>query len=179
MRYADMDAIFTANAEIRERFLHLLSGVSDHEADIAPDGEKWSIKQVVEHVAMVDQGVVRICGKLISEAKEVGKMSNGTISISAEFQSAVETLGKEKLEAPTQVQPKGETAIPAALQQLKDNENALESMRDDLNTYDLAEPKFPHPYFGGLTAVEWLILAGGHKMRHARQIEDLLSKIRQ
>jgi hypothetical protein len=39
------------------------------------------------------------------------------------------------------------------------------------------EATFPHPYFGEMTAVEWLILAGGHEKRHTDQIRRLLDKM--
>ena len=38
--------------------------------------------------------------------------------------------------------------------------------------------KFPHPFFGELSATEWLVLLGGHEARHTAQIERILSGIR-
>jgi hypothetical protein len=37
--------------------------------------------------------------------------------------------------------------------------------------------KFPHPYFGPLSAVEWLVLLGGHEARHLQQIKNIAGKI--
>ncbi|NNE65356.1 MAG: hypothetical protein HKN33_02220 [Pyrinomonadaceae bacterium] len=34
---------------------------------------------------------------------------------------------------------------------------------------------FPHPAFGKLTAIDWLVLIGGHENRHTSQIERILS----
>jgi hypothetical protein len=179
MDYSSVAEIFEANGRARDSFIAILDDVSESEENMAPEGEKWSVRQVVEHVAVVDQSVTRICGRLISEAKQTGKLSDGTIIISPEFQHPVGTIGREKLEAPDHVQPKGQTPIFDSLQLLRGNRAGFESLRKDLETFDLSEPTFPHPYFGNLTAPEWLILAGGHETRHASQISNILSKLRQ
>ena len=59
------------------------------------------------------------------------------------------------------------------------NATSFDMMRSDLENFDLSEPRFPHPFFGDMTAAEWLIVAGGHEHRHTKQIERLLAKIRQ
>mgnify|MGYP000312412254 FL=1 len=179
MEYSNVAEIFAANAEIRKRFAGMAAGIPDHEASVVYDGAKWSIKQIIEHVAMVDQGITRICGKLISEAKRQGKFSNGTIAISSRFIQAIDTIGREKLEAPSQVQPTNNIEVADSLRLIFANGDLFESMRTDFETYELSEPTFPHPYFGAMTATEWLVLAGGHQMRHLRQIKGLLSTARQ
>lgn len=179
MQYENIGQILAANGKARKRFLAVMTEISESEAATVPDGEKWSIKQVVEHLAMVDQGIARICGRLISKAKLAGTTSEGTFAISPEFWQHVKRIAGEKLEAPDQVQPKGDIPISESIGVLKENQKVFESMLQDLKSYDLSGPKFPHPYFGDLTAIEWLVIAGGHETRHTQQIERLLTTVRQ
>ncbi len=178
MRYDTIADIFSANKKIRKRLVAMVAGISEDEAAIVPAGEKWSIRQIVEHLAMVDHGAARICQKLLIEAKSTGKPSNGSIAISSRFRQLMERMGDEKVEAPDRVQPTGNVRVSESIDRINDNQINFDSMQQGLETYDLTEPKFPHPYFGPINAVEWLIIAGGHEHRHTKQIERLLERIR-
>ena len=179
MTYETIADIYSANKRVREGFLNALSKISDDESAIVPDGEKWSIRQIVEHVSMVDHGIFRICGKLLEAAKASGRQSNGKIALSPEFLEQACSIANTKLEAPAVVHPSGDVSIPESIERMSLNQTAFESLRDDLETYDLSEPKFPHPYFGRMTAAEWLVLAGRHELRHQDQILRTLQNIKE
>lgn len=179
MRYETIADIYAANEKAREQLKTAVSDISDDEAAVLPEGEKWTIAQIVEHLSMVDIGISRICSKLLEEAKVFGKFSNGTVHLSSDFLEKLSGINGVKVEAPERVQPSGKVSITEALDKMQSNKPVVDAMRDGLERYDLSESKFPHPYFGNITAVEWLIVAGGHEMRHTAQIERLLSKIRQ
>lgn len=179
MRYETIADIYSANEKVRGALAATVSGISSDEATKLPDGEKWTIQKIVEHLSLVDFGISRICAKLLEEAKAVGKSSDGAVSVSAEFSQKASVVDTVKVEAPERVQPTGNVTISDALNKMKANRPFLEAMRADLEKYDLSEPKFPHPYFGEITALEWLIVAVGHEQRHTKQIKRLLAKIRQ
>ena len=178
MRYESIADIYSANEKIREGFLATVSTVTDAEASALPDGEKWTVRQLVEHVAIVEQNITRLCARLAGTAKVGGKLAVGNIGVSNETMAKWAASSDEKLEAPERVQPTGDVSIADALDQLSTNIAALAALRHDLETYDMTEHKFPHPYFGDLTATEWLVLIGGHERRHTIQLERLLAKIR-
>jgi len=179
MRYETVADIYSANEKAREALLAAVRGVTADDATALPDGEEWTIRQIVEHLSMVDAGISRICSKLLEEARALGKLSNGTVTVSADFHEKSGEIDNVKIEAPERVQPAGNVTIAEALQRLNANRPAYEAMRSDLEKYDLSGPKYPHPYFGDITAAEWLIVAGGHEHRHAKQIERMIEKIRQ
>ena len=174
MRYETIADIYSANQKIREGLKATLAQIQPDELTALPDGEKWSIQQIVEHVAMVDSGTARICGKLLEGAKAAGKSSDGTATISADFGEKIAAIADLKVEAPERVQPTGNVTIAESFEKMSDNREAFDEMRADLERFDLSEPKFAHPYFGDITAAEWLIVAGGHELRHTKQIEKLL-----
>lgn len=178
MRYETIADIYSANEKARENLKATISGISDDEAAALPDGDTWTIQQIVEHLSMVDIGISRICAKLVEEAKERGDLSDGTVKLSDEFRDKSALVGSVKIEAPERVQPTGNVTISEALDRMNANCTAFEAIRSDLEKYDLSGPKFPHPYFGNITAAEWMIVAGGHEQRHTAQIERSLAKLR-
>jgi uncharacterized damage-inducible protein DinB len=178
MQYENVEQILTANSEVRRRFLAVVSEISEDEASKVSSCDKWNVKQVIEHLAMVDVGIGRICNRLISEAKRSGELSDGTVAINPGFWQHAGRLAGEKLEAPDQVIPTGSIPISESITVLKENQSVFESMRPDLEKYDLSGPTFPHPYFGPLSAVEWLVVQGRHETRHTGQIERILLAIR-
>ena len=84
-----------------------------------------------------------------------------------------------RVEAPDRVQPTGGVTIAEAVERINANCETFGAIRSDLERYDLSGPKFPHPFFGDLTAGEWLVMAGQHQHRHTKQIERFVEKIRQ
>lgn len=179
MRYETIADIYSANEKFRSQFLGTVSSISPDEANVLPDGEKWTIKQLVEHVSIVGTNVSRLCAKLLEVAKENNPGSDGSFSLSANFGERAATLAGTRVEAPDRVHPTGEVNIDESLARLTAASQAFDSLRPAMESLDLAGHTFPHPFFGDLTAGEWLVMAGLHEARHATQIETLLTKIRQ
>jgi hypothetical protein len=179
MKYTSIDEIYTVNAKIRERLRATIDKITESELTLLPAGEKWTIQQLVEHVAIVEHNIARICAKLLEAAKSIGKPSDGSLAVTEDFTSQWASVDKVRLEAPERVQPTGNVSIAAAYEQMDASRQALAELRPDFETYDLSGSKFPHPHFGDLSATEWFILSGGHEARHITQIEQLLEKIRQ
>lgn len=179
MRYDSIADIYSANHVFREKFGAALTHFSPTEAVAVPEGEKWSIQHIAEHVSMVDYGISRICAKLLDAAKAEGKESDGTFALSANFAEHAAESAVRKLEAPERVQPTGDVTIADAWDRIIANREIYDAMREDFERFDLSGPTFPHPYFGPLNAGEWLVMTGLHQARHTKQMNDLAEKLRQ
>ncbi len=179
MRYETIADIYSANSRIRERLADTLSSVTEDEAVELPDGEKWSIAQIVEHLALVEDGTSRICAKLLNSARSDGATSDGTFVLTRGFGEKAVEIDGIKVEAPERVHPTGNLSIPQSMERLKASTSAFDALRPDLEQFDLTAHKYPHPFFGGLTAAEWLVMVGWHEQRHNKQIETMLVRIRQ
>ena len=164
MRYETIADIYSANQKVRAALAATVSNILPAEATVLAD---------------VDFGISRICAKLLEEARSIGKPSDGTVKLSADFSEKAAMIDNVKIEAPERVQPTGNVTIADSLEKMNANRPAFDAMRSDLEKYDVSEPKFPHPYFGDITAAEWMVVAVGHEQRHTKQIERLLAKIRQ
>lgn len=179
MRYENIADIYSANEKFHNELATTLSQISADEAAVLPEGEKWSINQIAEHVSMVDFGITRICSKLLEAAKADGSPSDGSFSLSDNFGERAAIIAGIKVDAPERVHPTGEVSIDEALERMKAFSEVFDSMKPDLESCDLSGHKFPHPFIGDMDAGEWLVMAGLHKQRHLKQIEGLLAKIRQ
>ena len=73
MNYQTISDIYEANDRVRAKLKAVVSGVTDEQASTLPDGEKWTIREFVEHIAIVDEGMMRICAKMLNAARENGK----------------------------------------------------------------------------------------------------------
>jgi len=179
MKYESIADIYSANQKIREDLIAKLAEVSPEEATAIPDGEKWSIQQIVEHLSMVEFGVSRICAKLLDGAKADGKTSDGGFTLSEKFGARAREMKGLRVEAPDRVRPTGEVTINEALERMKASGEAFRAIQSDLESVDSSAHTFPHPFFGDLTAAEWLVMVGWHERRHTGQIDGLLTKIRE
>lgn len=179
MRYESIADIYSANEKIREKFIATVNGISADEATVLPEGEKWNLQQLVEHVAIVGFNISRLCEKLLEGARQNNVASDGSFALPHTFGEKSAEIAGTKVEAPDRVHPTGSVSINESIATLKAATDAFNSMRPDFEAYDLSAHKFPHPHFGPLTAGEWLVMTGLHEDRHAGQIERLLAKIRQ
>ena len=177
MKYETIEQIYEGNKKIRERLKEVLSPLSEHQISTLPEDEKWTVAQIVEHISMVDEGAMKICAKLLKKAEAAGTISDGKVSISENFLQKGKEIARMKVNAPEFVQPTGAKSIDESLATLDQTTEQLEQLRSLFESVDGTDLKFPHPFFGDISAQEWLSLKGGHEMRHIKQIENLLAKI--
>jgi hypothetical protein len=178
MKYESIEDIYAGNAKIRERLKGLIAAIPPEKTSVLPDGEKWTIAQILEHISVVDESTAKICAKLLKKAQEAGQTSDGRVVISDNFLQRGVEIATMKVEAPSFVQPSGEKSIAESLSKLDETAERISEMRPLFESVNGTEFKFPHPFFGEITAQEWLALKGGHEMRHLKQIERLLEQIK-
>ena len=126
MKFDTIADIYSANRSVRERLTGALSTVKPDEANARPAGEKWSIQEIVEHLTMVEFGTARICTKLLNEAKNEGKLSNGRIELSAVFTETSATVATQSLEAPDRVYPTGKVTILESFERMAEKIEDIE-----------------------------------------------------
>jgi uncharacterized damage-inducible protein DinB len=177
MNYQTISEIYEANERVRAKLKSLVTNLNDEQANTLPDGEKWTVKEFVEHIAIVDEAMTRVSAKLLNAAKENGKQSDGTAKFSDEFMQKIAAARDQKFEAPDRIRPTGTKPIAESLAKLDETRRQLEELRPLFETVECADVKFPHPALGDLSAHEWLAMIGGHEARHIKQIENVLGKI--
>jgi uncharacterized damage-inducible protein DinB len=174
MEINTVDDIYEANKRVRARLLEVLSNISDEEAGKPIEGQPWTIAQIVQHISMVEEGTSKICSKLLSKAQAEDLRSDGRVVISDNYKKKAQEISVAKVSAPEIVQPKLSRPLSESIAKLAENRKWLESLRALFQQYDGTVRKFPHPFFGEISAQEWLLLAGHHERRHTDQIKRLL-----
>jgi uncharacterized damage-inducible protein DinB len=176
MNYESIDQIYEANDRFQGDLKAAVEGLSDEQLSKIADGGNWSPAHLLEHVAMVDEGISRICAKLLGKAEAAGASAAG-IGVSESFiQKGAEFVGI-KVQAPEMVEPTGMRSVAESIEKMEESRERFEALRQRFTSFDGNNFKFPHPYFGELSALEWLILAGEHKRRHTGQLRAMLEEI--
>ena len=174
MNYQNIDEVFTANDQIRENLKKTLANVTDNQANFLPEGEKWTVAALVEHLALAERGMMQVSARLLSKAQAESQTADGKLHITQEFAANIGGVEGRKFEAPAMVQPTGTQPIAESLKQLDESRRQLNELHPLFESVAGENFTFPHPAFGELNAHEWLALIGGHESRHTRQIEKMI-----
>ena len=171
-----IDEVYSRNFAVGERLRSLIAGLEPEKLDQLPEGEKWTIAHIVEHVSIVEENMIKICAKLLGKAESASEVGTGTIATSDDFGQKALEIATIKLEAPEFVHPSCQKNVEQSMSKFEENWQKLVDLKSSFEKYDSNGHRFPHPFLGNLSAGEWLTLIGGHKLRHIKQIEKLASK---
>ncbi len=147
-----------------------------HARRAAPD--RWSVAEILEHLAIVERNITVRLAKGVAEAKTAGMSAAEEDPNVATTLQTVPVLDRtRKLAAPPQIHPTGTMSTEAVLARLEETRRALKDVIAGAEGLALGAVSFPHPAFGPLNLYQWISLAGSHEERHARQIEELGSQL--
>jgi len=137
-----------------------------------PSPEAWSIAENVEHLAIVENGLLRGLQKMATEPAA----PEDQLALAAGKEDLIVRavpIRNRKVKGPPEASPRGEYSDPAALVtrfcEVRDRTIAYaNSTADPLRTRLL-----PHFVFGPLDGFQWLIFFAAHTERHRQQIEEV------
>lgn len=173
MKRMAFDEIYSVIEAAQKELMQIAAVIDPATASETLPGERWSIANVVEHILLVEDGICRICTRLLEKARDENRPALGFAVISTAFADGLNSIAGEKKEAPDIVTPKGRK-IDESLAMLNEAGARLNDLRPMFLAFDSELSKFPHPFFGDMSAAEWLLLAGEHKKRHIRQMKKLI-----
>jgi uncharacterized damage-inducible protein DinB len=178
MNFSTIDEVYAANDAMRAKLLEQLDGITAEQEELLTEKGDWTLSKIVEHVAMVERSMLMIITKLLGKAKEAGLPSDGTVKLSPGFVEGATRAGEEglKFDAPEVVQPKGGQPVADSIAMMKESRAHLKQIRGLFDESDGTAFAFPHPAFGDMTAIDWLVLVGGHESRHTKQIAQILAR---
>ena len=140
--------IYARNDEIHEKTKQFVAALSDEQKSFLPEGEKWTIAEMVEHIAIVQEGMMKISAKLLNQAKAAGKTASGEARLSENFAAKAAEAQRLKFEAPDRVHPTGNQTIEESLRKMEETRRALEELRPLFESVECSDFKFPHPFMG-------------------------------
>jgi hypothetical protein len=190
--YQSIADIYAANEAVRRQIIERVEALSEAQQTSRPAEDCWSVTEIIEHLSMIEQNLVRLIGMLLKKAESAaatpasaptGDDAQAAASDNAgarlfkpfSLDAQAETIRDKKLTAPEHVRPSGQIALADALANLHSTRATIESFRPRLEAADLETATYPHAAFGELNAAQWLAFIGHHEARHLRQIESLLN----
>ena len=138
--------------------------------------DRWSVAEIVEHVARIDFGVAKILAMHVAQPRPVAPEVLAAAQLTPEKVARVRDRA-ERIEAPDRVRPTGELTPEAALAQLAQAREALKAVYVSADPAVLDGAVHAHPVIGPLTLRGWFQLAAHHDARHAQQIAELAAEL--
>ncbi len=145
---------------------------------VSPEPNRWSAVQIVEHVAIVEQGIAGLLVVRIADARaaRIGGDPD-TTAILPSINLVARVLDRSThIEAPKTASPRGASAVEAWAALERSGELLRGAIRDG-DGLALAVVAAPHPVFGPLSLYEWIAFAGAHEARHAAQIREMAGQL--
>ena len=156
-------------SQTRTALMDAVEGLSDAQWKFKPAADRWSIAEIVEHLAVVEDLVSQKVLVDLPKAQLAGADRNAK-QVDAMIQAKM-TDRSTKYQAPEPIVPTGRWTPVAALQHFLDSR--AETMALTQSTPALREHVIAHPAFGPLDGYEWVLAVSAHTERHTKQLLEV------
>lgn len=137
-----------------------------------PGPDRWSVAEIVEHVARIDRGVAKLFAVRSAQPLTASPEELAAAELTSDKVARVRSRA-ERFVAPERVRPTGALAPEAAMAELAEARATLKATYLATDPAVLDGAVHPHPVIGPLTLRGWLALAAHHDARHAQQVAEL------
>lgn len=157
------------NEQARVELLDAVEGLSDEDINKKPAADVWSIKQVLEHLYLMEGAITKTIKDQLASG-DVEKVEDKPIERS--------TNREVKVEAPGFAVPGNDfLKLDDLKQRLAGTHEGLKEVADDTGEAELEAKAYPHPAFGKLNLKQWIPFVGYHELRHLEQIKEVKAKL--
>jgi uncharacterized damage-inducible protein DinB len=163
------DYLVTARVHLEDAVRVVPAAARD--ARRSPD--RWSVAEVLEHLAQANESIARLLEKRVASAREAGLGPDpDRTSILWTLDVARLLDRRERMEAPDQIRPSGTLTADAAWQALARADEKLQQSVLAADGLALGTITYPHRFLGPLNLYQWVAFAAAHEFRHAAQIRE-------
>jgi hypothetical protein len=155
-------------SETRKSVEDAVKGLTEAQWKFRPASDRWSIAEVVEHLALIEDAVDGILGKIPQAPASAA--DRDAKQVDAKVVSQVLDRSN-KVQAPEGALPTGSWTPAGAL----DHYLAARARTAELltSTSGLRAHVIVHPYFGPLDGYQWVLAVAAHSVRHTQQILEV------
>ncbi len=166
MDESDRASILAELFHSREALRNSVSGLSEAQARFKPSADRWSIEEIVEHVAIAEHGMYRLITAYHQPCDDSQR------SISAASLARMSDRKKRPFVAPERVVPKNRFgSLNAALEKfLESRERTIEFVKSCPDDLRLRMVDHPAGRMNGRDCMKVICL---HPARHVEQINEL------
>jgi hypothetical protein len=155
-------------AETRKGVEDAVKGLSDAQWKYKPRPDRWSVAEIVEHLAVIEDIIKGVFARLPDGAAAAA----GRDVAKTDAEMLAKLLDRSvKFEAPPQARPAARWTPADALQHfLASRAENAELLR---STPGLRAHTVLHPVFGPLDGYQWMLAVAAHSARHTQQILEV------
>ena len=155
-------------ADSRHGVTEAVKGLSEAQWRFKPTPDRWSVAEIVEHLALTEGVILDILKRMPQAA--AAPAGRDLKAVDASLVSKMVDRST-KAQAPAEIVPGGHMAPREALDQYL---SLRAEVTDLLRTgTDLRGHVVPHPLFGPLDSYEWILAVAAHSERHTKQILEV------
>lgn len=153
------------NEQARKALLAEVEGISDDDLNKKPAPDQWSIKQVMEHLYLMEGAITQTIQEQLVQGDTV-EIKDKPIEL---------TVNRDvKVEAPDFSTPSESYAsLDELKQKLATTHRGLIELANSADDSLLEQKAFPHPTFGLMHLKQWIPFIGWHEKRHILQIKEV------
>ena len=141
-----------------------------------PSEDRWSVAEVLEHLALVEENIAQRIKQLVTEQRANGLgAERDSTSVAQTFDSAFMLDRTRKRVAREAVQPRTGIDAAAAWTHLEHARQVTKDTLRELNGMSLSEVSAPHPALGSLNGYQWFLFLAAHEARHTAQIREIMA----
>ncbi len=151
--------------------------VPEAQRNTRPDADRWSVAEVLEHLALVEARFKTMIGDRLAEAKAAGLAREAeTSAITGTYNPAPMLDRSDKHQAPDVVVPKAAEwqaawkKLDAVRQTFLDVYRAGEGLA-------LGAVEMHHPRLGTMNLYQWGLWLGAHESRHTEQVREIAADL--
>ncbi|WP_432353073.1 DinB family protein [Sporosarcina sp. A2] len=153
------------NDEAREKLLNEVTDLTESELNWKSSEDKWSVGQVLEHLYLMEGGIVKTIQTQLSKGKP-------HVTPDKPIERTVDR--STKVEVPDFARP-GDAfyTLEQLKEKLESSHNGLKQIETMVPEDQLAAKSFPHPVFGDMNLAQYIPFVGYHELRHIDQIKEV------
>ena len=144
-----------------------------------PAPGRWSVAELLEHLALVETRVTKALSLELDKAKAAGIGPERETSPAADMLDIALIMDRTVIrEAMDFVQPRAGLSADMALEQLRERRRQLLATIAAADGLALSEVTAMNPVLGPLNVYQWMIFVAGHEARHTMQIRECAAALR-
>lgn len=144
-----------------------------------PGTDRWSVAQVVEHLAIVEARIAGMFAKAADLARANGKKADDEAVLAPDLLDVEPLLDRTQRRTASEAsRPQGGLDAATALTRLEGERSKFRDAVIAADDVALDDAITNHPRLGALNMYQWVLFTGAHESRHAAQIREIGESLR-
>ena len=167
-----LQEIWDENSAAREALLHEVRGLSESQLAFQRSPGKWSIGEILDHLALAEQSIARVASRILQRAAGRGLIGEPGSMEALSCKIDLKTYDKS-VAAPESVRPLPERPLELLLAGLRESRERLLEVSSRAEGRVIGNVTIRHFQLGELHFYQWLALEAAHETKHLAQIRAI------